>query len=185
LPARSPIAESAVAIRTGDRTLSPMPPFLLPSPGRIGRVRRGTPAYRELVPLLKGLKAAPPPTVVLLAGAAGTGKTLAASVLAAELGLPLRRIDLAPFVGGYIGETEKNIESVLSRAGAGGGVLFFDEADALFGKRTSAASAHDRYANLEVGYLLARHRGVILASVRHAPPAPPLPGAVTWLVIDV
>jgi SpoVK/Ycf46/Vps4 family AAA+-type ATPase len=162
-----------------------MPPFRLPSPGCLARVRNGTTQYRELVPLLKGLKAAPQLTVVLLAGPSGTGKTLAASALASGLGLPLRRIDLSATVGTYIGETEKNLETVLSRAGAGGGVLFFDEADALFGKRTPVADAHDRYANLEVSHLLARHRGVILASVRHAPPAPPLPGAVTWMVIDV
>lgn len=157
----------------------------LPAPGCIARVRSGTTAYRELVPLLKGLTAAPQSTVVLLAGTHGTGRMLAASALASALGLPLRRSDLSATVGAYIGETEKNLARVLSSAGAGGGLLFFDEADALFGKRTAVASAHDRYANLEVGYLMARHRGVILASVRHAPPTPPFPGAVMWLVIDV
>jgi SpoVK/Ycf46/Vps4 family AAA+-type ATPase len=105
---------------------------------------------------------------VLLAGPSGTGKTLAAEVLAGALGLDLFRIDLAGVVSKWIGETEKNLARVFDAAAAGGAVLFFDEADALFGKRSEVNDSHDRYANVEVAYLLQRmeaHRGVsILAT---------------------
>jgi hypothetical protein len=92
----------------------------------------------------------------LFAGPSGTGKTLAAEVLAAELGLDLYRIDLSAVVSKYIGETEKNLRRVFDRAEQGGAILLFDEADALFGKRTEVRDSHDRYANLEVSYLLQR-----------------------------
>jgi hypothetical protein len=105
---------------------------------------------------------------VLLAGPSGTGKTLAAEVLAGALGLDLFRIDLAGVVSKWIGETEKNLAKVFDAAAAGGAVLFFDEADALFGKRSEVQDSHDRHANIEVAYLLQRmeaHRGVsILAT---------------------
>jgi hypothetical protein len=105
---------------------------------------------------------------VLLAGPSGTGKTLAAEVLAGALGLDLFRIDLAGVVSKWIGETEKNLRRVFDAAEAGGAVLFFDEADALFGKRTEVKDSHDRHANVEVAYLLQRmeaHRGLsILAT---------------------
>jgi len=91
---------------------------------------------------------------VLFSGSPGTGKTLAASVLARELGLELYRIDLSRVVNKYIGETEKNLERVFEAAVDAGAILFFDEADALFGKRSEVKDAHDRYANLEVAYLL-------------------------------
>lgn len=93
---------------------------------------------------------------LLLAGPSGTGKTLAAEVLARELGLDLFRIDLSGVVSKWIGETEKNLRRVFDAAEAGGAVLFFDEADALFGKRSEVKDSHDRYANVEVGYLLQR-----------------------------
>lgn len=93
---------------------------------------------------------------VLLAGPSGTGKTLAAEVLASTLALDLWRIDLSGVVSKWIGETEKNLARVFDAAEAGGAVLFFDEADALFGKRTEVKDAHDRYANVETGYLLQR-----------------------------
>lgn len=109
---------------------------------------------------------------VLFAGPAGTGKTRAAQVLARELQLGLYRVDLAAVVSKYIGETEKNLHRLFATAEAVNGILFFDEADALFGKRTEVRDAHDRYANLEISYLLQRlksHRGlVILAAKRKA-----------------
>jgi hypothetical protein len=92
----------------------------------------------------------------LFAGASGTGKTLAAEVLARELRLDLYRIDLSQVVSKYIGETEKNLRRVFEAAEGSGAVLLFDEADALFGKRSEVKDSHDRYANIEVGYLLQR-----------------------------
>lgn len=92
----------------------------------------------------------------LFAGESGTGKTMAAEVLANELKLDLFRIDLSTVVSKYIGETEKNLRQVFDAAEDGGAILFFDEADALFGKRSEVHDSHDRYANIEVGYLLQR-----------------------------
>ncbi|MDL0433540.1 ATP-binding protein [Marinobacter sp. TBZ242] len=104
----------------------------------------------------------------LFVGPSGTGKTLAAGVVARELGLELYRIDLATVVSKYIGETEKNLQSIFDHAARADVVLFFDEADALFGKRSEVRDAHDRYANIETSYLLQKieaHTGVcILAS---------------------
>ena len=109
----------------------------------------------------------------LFAGGSGTGKTLAAEVIAHELDLDMYRIDLAGVVSKYIGETERNLRRVFDAAEEGGALLVFDEADALFGKRSEVRDSHDRYANIEVSYLLARmedYRGVaILATnLRHA-----------------
>jgi len=101
----------------------------------------------------------------LFAGESGTGKTLAAEVLAGELALDLYRIDLAATVSKYIGETEKNLRRLFDAAEASGAVLLFDEADALFGKRGEVKDGHDRYANLEVAYLLQRmesYRGLAI-----------------------
>ncbi|MGH3243169.1 MAG: ATP-binding protein, partial [Spirillospora sp.] len=92
----------------------------------------------------------------LFAGSSGTGKTLAAEVMANELGLDLFVIDLSQVVSKYIGETEKNLRKVFDAAERGGALLLFDEADALFGKRSEVKDSHDRYANLEVSYLLMR-----------------------------
>jgi hypothetical protein len=92
----------------------------------------------------------------LFAGPPGTGKTMAAEVLAAELGLPMYRIDLSQVVNKYIGETEKNLKRLFDAADLSDLVLFFDEADSLFGRRTEVKDAHDRYANLEISYLLER-----------------------------
>ena len=91
---------------------------------------------------------------VLFAGPSGTGKTLAAEAVAHELGLDLYRIDLAAVVSKYIGETEKNLDRVFTAAEHANAVLFFDEADSLFGKRSEVKDAHDRYANIEIAYLL-------------------------------
>jgi ATPase family protein associated with various cellular activities (AAA)/winged helix domain-containing protein len=92
----------------------------------------------------------------LFAGPSGTGKTMAAEILAAHLDLDLYRIDLAGVVSKYVGETEKNLRQVFDAAERSGVILFFDEADALFGTRTEVRDSHDRYANLEINYLLQR-----------------------------
>ena len=104
-------------------------------------------------------------TAALFAGASGTGKTMAAEVLANELRLDLYRIDLSSVVSKYIGETEKNLRRVFDAAEAGSCILLFDEADALFGKRTEVKDSHDRYANIEISYLLQRmesYRGLAI-----------------------
>jgi SpoVK/Ycf46/Vps4 family AAA+-type ATPase len=101
----------------------------------------------------------------LFAGESGTGKTMAAEVLANQLHLDLYRIDLSSVVSKYIGETEKNLRRVFDSAEDSGAILFFDEADALFGKRSEVKDSHDRYANIEVSYLLQRmeaYRGVAI-----------------------
>jgi hypothetical protein len=92
----------------------------------------------------------------LFAGDSGTGKTMAAEVIANELHLNLYRIDLSAVVSKYIGETEKNLRRLFDAAEDGGAILFFDEADALFGKRSEVKDSHDRYANIEINYLLQR-----------------------------
>jgi hypothetical protein len=101
----------------------------------------------------------------LFAGDSGTGKTMAAEVLADELQLDLYRIDLSSVVSKYIGETERNLRRVFDAAEEGGAILLFDEADALFGKRSEVKDSHDRYANIEVSYLLQRmeaYRGLAI-----------------------
>ena len=101
----------------------------------------------------------------LFSGPSGTGKTMAAEILANHLQLDLYRIDLAGVVSKYIGETEKNLRDVFDAAEDSGAILFFDEADALFGKRTEVKDSHDRYANIEINYLLQRmedYRGLAI-----------------------
>ena len=90
----------------------------------------------------------------LFTGPSGTGKTMAAEIVANELGLDLYKIDLAAVVSKYIGETEKNLDKIFTAAEHANAILFFDEADALFGKRSEVKDSHDRYANLEISYLL-------------------------------
>ncbi|WP_425636489.1 ATP-binding protein [Algoriphagus yeomjeoni] len=102
--------------------------------------------HKKLKPGFKALFYGPP----------GTGKTLTTTLLGQKLGLDVYRIDLSRMVSKYIGETEKNLAKIFDRAERKGWILFFDEADALFGKRTSVSDAHDRYANQEVSYLLQR-----------------------------
>ncbi|HEY0078528.1 MAG TPA: ATP-binding protein [Pyrinomonadaceae bacterium] len=114
--------------------------------------------FGERLSLGKGL-------IALFTGQSGTGKTLSAEVLAGELGLDLYRVDLSAVVSKYIGETEKNLSRVFDDAQQSSAILFFDEADALFGKRSEVKDAHDRYANIEVNYLLQRveeYEGVII-----------------------
>ena len=103
--------------------------------------------------------------VALFAGPSGTGKTMAAEALARDLHLELYRVDLTRVVSKYIGETEKNLSRIFAQAAASRAILFFDEADALFGKRSEVKDSHDRYANIEVGYFLQRveeHRGLVI-----------------------
>ena len=112
----------------------------------------------------------------LFAGPAGTGKTMAAEVLARDLNLALYRIDLSSLVGKYIGETEKNLRGVFEAAEQGGAILLFDEADALFGKRSEVEDSHDRYANVEVGFLLQQmeaFRGLTILTSNGATPLDP------------
>jgi SpoVK/Ycf46/Vps4 family AAA+-type ATPase len=92
----------------------------------------------------------------LFAGPSGTGKTMAAEVIANELELDLYKIDLSTVVSKYVGETEKNLERIFTEAQSSNAILFFDEADALFGKRSEVRDSHDRYANIEISYLLQR-----------------------------
>ncbi|MCB1910016.1 MAG: ATP-binding protein [Rhodocyclaceae bacterium] len=103
-------------------------------------------------------------------GDSGTGKTLAAEVLANALQMPLYRIDLSAVVSKYIGETEKNLRQVFDAAESQGAILLFDEADALFGKRSEVRDSHDRYANIEVSYLLQRmeaYQGLAILTTNH------------------
>ncbi|MGH3901048.1 MAG: ATP-binding protein, partial [Pseudonocardiaceae bacterium] len=102
---------------------------------------------------------------VLFSGPPGTGKTLAAEVVAHDLGLDLYKVDLSGVVSKYIGETEKNLARIFAEAETSNSILFFDEADALFGKRTEVSHAHDRFANIETSYLLQKmeeYEGVVI-----------------------
>ncbi|MEP6859868.1 MAG: ATP-binding protein [Deltaproteobacteria bacterium] len=103
--------------------------------------------------------------MALFAGSSGTGKTMSAAVIAREIGLELYRIELASVVSKYIGETEKNLHRIFEAARRANVILFFDEADAMLGRRSEVKDAHDRYANIEVAYLLQKmeeHDGVII-----------------------
>ncbi len=102
---------------------------------------------------------------VLFAGPSGTGKTMAAEIMANELGLDLYKIDLSAIVSKYIGETEKNLDRIFQEGQTSNAILFFDEADALFGKRSEVRDSHDRYANIEMAYLLQKmdeYEGVVI-----------------------
>jgi SpoVK/Ycf46/Vps4 family AAA+-type ATPase len=140
-------------------------------PERSLRSLRMIPAFlrhRDQVALEWGEGGLPPSTsglTALFAGESGTGKTMATQVLARDLGLELFRIDLATVVSKYIGETEKNLDRIFAAAEGSNAVLLFDEADALFGKRSEVRDAHDRYANVEVAYLLQRIEGYAGAAI--------------------
>lgn len=122
------------------------------------RVVYGEWGFDRKLSLGKGLNA-------LFSGPPGTGKTMAAEVIASELHLEIYKIDLSQVVSKYIGETEKNLDKIFSEAESSNAILFFDEADALFGKRSEVKDAHDRYANIEIGYLLQRmeeYQGMVI-----------------------
>ena len=139
-----------------DEVLAPVFEFLNYAAHRAQVFR--TWGFDRKLPYGRGLSA-------LFAGPPGTGKTMICSLLAKELGLELYRIDLSQVVNKYIGETEKNLGRVFDEAARGQVMLLFDEADSLFSKRTEVKSSHDRYANLEVNYLLQRleaHEGVVV-----------------------
>jgi hypothetical protein len=91
---------------------------------------------------------------VLFAGPSGTGKTMTVDIIAGEVGLDLYKIDLSTVISKYIGEMEKNLSRIFAGAETSNSILFFDEADALFGKRSEVRDSHDRYANIDIGYLL-------------------------------
>jgi SpoVK/Ycf46/Vps4 family AAA+-type ATPase len=102
---------------------------------------------------------------VLFSGPSGTGKTMAAEIIAKDARLDLYKIDLSSVVSKYIGETEKNLNKIFNEAETSNAILFFDEADALFGKRSEVKDAHDRYANIEIGYLLQKmeeYEGIVI-----------------------
>ncbi|RPI74495.1 MAG: ATP-binding protein, partial [Desulfobacteraceae bacterium] len=102
---------------------------------------------------------------IIFSGPSGTGKTMAAEIIANALNLDLYKIDLSMVVSKYIGETEKNLSRIFEEAATSNGILFFDEADALFGKRSEVRDSHDRYANIEIGYLLQKmeeHTGMVI-----------------------
>jgi len=108
-----------------------------------------------------------PGVIVLFAGESGAGKTMAATALAHHLKHALYRVNLNSVVSKYIGETEKNLRRLFDAAEDGGAILFFDEADELFGKRSDVKDSHDRYANIEINYLLQRiesFQGLIILS---------------------
>jgi SpoVK/Ycf46/Vps4 family AAA+-type ATPase len=112
----------------------------------------------------------------LFSGSDGKAKDAAAAFLARALGLALFRIDLRAVIAKYIGETEKNLRRLFDRAEASGAILLIDEADALFGKRTQVKDSHDRYANMEISYLLARierYRGLVILSCNRRPNVDP------------
>jgi SpoVK/Ycf46/Vps4 family AAA+-type ATPase len=132
--------------------------------------RRGTkaPVQKKVAPVRRTKKARPDEpsgAVIVLSGATPLRRQKAAEVLAEELQLDLSSVDLSAVVSKYIGETERNLNRVFDMANRHGSILFFDEADALFGKRTQVHNAHDRYANAEGPYLLQcieKHQGLVI-----------------------
>jgi len=142
--------------------------------------------HRERVFTDWGLSGGPGLTA-LFGGGPGTGKTMSAGVLARAAGLDLWRIDLAKMVSKWIGETEKHLDRIFAQARDGNTILFFDEADAIFGKRSEVKDAHDRYANIEIAYLLQRlesHDGVAVLATNLARNIDPAFGRRLHFVID-
>jgi SpoVK/Ycf46/Vps4 family AAA+-type ATPase len=128
--------------------------------------RRGAPENRE-----RDRRSSRKGIAALFTGPSGTGKTLAAEAIASDLQLDVYRIDLGAVVSTFVGETEKNLDAIFSAAAHADAILFFDEADALFGKRSDVKDSHDRYQNLEAKYLLERieeYPGIVIlaANVR-------------------
>jgi SpoVK/Ycf46/Vps4 family AAA+-type ATPase len=131
---------------------------------QIDQLRKWLKQHQEISPSKSKLKDG---YLALFYGPAGTGKSLTAAILASELGIEIYKIDLSQVISKYIGETEKNLNSLFERAEEKGWILFFDEADALFGKRTEVKDSHDRYANQETNYLLQKieeHNGLVIVS---------------------
>lgn len=167
--ARSQSDQSLGSLAVKVRTIHQWEDLVLPAV-TLGRLREITAAikhrhivysdwgFERRIAVGRGLKA-------LFAGASGTGKTMTAGVIARELGLDVYKIDLSAIVSKYIGETEKNLDRIFRAAQMSNAILFFDEADALFGKRSEVKDAHDRYANIEVAYLLQKieeYEGVVI-----------------------
>jgi SpoVK/Ycf46/Vps4 family AAA+-type ATPase len=146
---------------------------LVLSPGRVDRLHDLVNRYRMARRVYDewGFAASPSRGLVaLFSGPSGTGKTLAAEVVAGQLGLDLYRLDLSSVVSKWLGETEKNLDALFDAAGTGNFLLFFDEADALFGKRGEVDSAQDKYANVETSYLLQRlerYDGVVVMATNY------------------
>ena len=128
------------------------------SSGQIGLLRQMARESRTgfMVPSFRKKPESSQGTIALFSGPSGTGKTMAAEIMARELGFSVFRVNLKQVLSMYIGETEKNLARVLMTAEKKKAVLLFDEADALFGKRSEVKDSHDRYANVEVSYLLER-----------------------------
>jgi SpoVK/Ycf46/Vps4 family AAA+-type ATPase len=106
--------------------------------------------------------------LVIFTGASGTGKTLAAQILAEETKLPLFRVEFSAVISKYIGETEKNLNELFAKAQSNHAILYFDEADALFGNRSNIKGSHDRYSNIEIDYLIQRiesYEGIVILDV--------------------
>lgn len=143
--------------------------FLLPLKTKFPTINdeRMRSLHDKAAPIVAALKKPLPEknNMILFIGGPGTGKKTLATLIGEQAGKDVYRIDLSMIVSKYIGETEKNLELVFARAGNKGWILFFDEADALFGKRTGVRDAHDKYANQEVAYLLQRiedYNGVVI-----------------------
>jgi SpoVK/Ycf46/Vps4 family AAA+-type ATPase len=137
----------------------------LPATGHSSAVRYKDPAFEQAMLALRRGALIGQPILLAFAGLPKLQLEAAARELAGKLGRPLVRLDLSRVTSKYIGETEKNLDRVLRAAEATGAVLLFDEADPLFGRRTEVKDSHDRYAHLEIGYLLTRleqYRGLIV-----------------------
>ncbi|CAN5482271.1 hypothetical protein BH20ACT2_BH20ACT2_03710 [soil metagenome] len=147
---------------------------LVLAPDRLAQLHELVARYRHRRTVYEAWGYDPLPStglVTLFAGPSGTGKTLAAEIIAADLGVDLYKLELSSVVSKYIGETEKHLEKIFEAASAANVVLFFDEADALLGKRSEVSDAHDRYANIETAYLLQRlerHDGVVVLATNFA-----------------
>jgi SpoVK/Ycf46/Vps4 family AAA+-type ATPase len=136
-------------------------------------VRSGKKALTAAAEALRGMSPHPRGTLVLLTGLKSVEAKQSAETLAAQLGGELQRVDMSRILSKYIGETEKNLRALFESAKASNVVLFFDEADALFGKRSEVKDAHDRYANLEVSrllYLLESYQGIVMLAVNSSTP---------------
>jgi hypothetical protein len=167
--ARAQSDQSLGALATKVKTIHSWGDLILPRP-TLQRVKEITAAirHRHVVYSEWGFEkriAAGLGLKVLFSGPSGTGKTMTAGVIASDLGVDLYKIDLSGIVSKYIGETEKNLDRIFRAAQCSNAILFFDEADALFGKRSEVKDAHDRYANIEVAYLLQKieeYAGVVI-----------------------